>query len=168
MEMYKEPAPNYDELLVKREEMNSILSGIVGSELYSLVGDELNKQYATIKLEKQDSATLKSLMEEKRLKIAALQEIKEENDSEEFKTVLKDLLENEKKHQEELLLIKKKEEEKQRLIEIEKEKKRREEIIRRQKALEEERKKEIEERTRRLLDEKKTSVITSSKDSNKV
>ncbi|MBQ6495514.1 MAG: hypothetical protein IJI49_05900 [Bacilli bacterium] len=164
LEIYNKPTLNYDELLNKREEINSILSGIVGSELYAEVGEELNKQYATIKLEKQDMATLKSLMEEKKIKMSALEEIKKENDSEEFREALADLLENERKHQEELLLIKKKEEEKQRLIELEKEKKRREEIIRRQKVLEEERNKEIEERTKRLLDEKKTSVLTTSKD----
>lgn len=168
IEIYNSPTVNYDELLNKREEMNSILSGIVGSDLYKEVGEELNKQYATIKLEKQDSATLKSLMEEKKIKTSSLIEIKKENDSEEVKAALADLLENERKHQEELLLIKKKEEEKQRLIELEKEKKRREEIIRRQKALEEERNKEIEERTRMLLNEKKTSVLTSSKENNKV
>ena len=164
LEIYNNPTLNYDELLNKREEMNSILSGIVGSDLYKEVGEELNKQYATIKLEKQDSATLKSLSEEKRIKLSALEDIKKENDSEEFKNILADLLENERKHDEELLLIKKKEEEKQRLIELEKEKKRREEIIRRQKALEEERNKEIEERTKRLLNEKKTSVLSSTKD----
>ena len=163
IEIYKNPVSNYEEMLSKREEINSILSGIVSSDLYLEVGDELNKQYATIKLEKQDVATLRSLIEEKNLKTATLEEINRENNSDQFKGMLANLLENEKKHQEQLLLIKKKEEEKQRLIEIEKEKRRHEEMLRRQKALEEERKKEIEERTKQLLVEKKNPVLTKDK-----
>ena len=166
LEIYRNPTSNYDELLAKREEMNSIFSGIVSSDLYSLVGEEINKQYASIKLEKQDVATLKSLIEEKNAKKATLEEITRENNSDEFKGLLADLLVNEKKHQEELLLKKKKEEEAKRLVEIEKEKKRREEIIRRQKLLEEERKKEIEERTKQLLVEKKNPIISSKEKAN--
>ena len=166
IEIYEKPTSNYEELLNKREEINSILSGITSSELYSLVGEELNKQYATIKLEKQDVATLKSLMEEKNAKKNTLEEINKENDSDEFKEMLADLLENEKKHQEKLLLEEKKKEEERRLIELEKERKRREEIIKRQKALEEERKKEIEERTKQLLVEKKNPILSTSKDKN--
>ncbi len=168
LEIYNNPTLNYEELLSKREEMNSILSGIVSSELYKEVGEELNKQYATIKLEKQDVATLKSLNEEKRVKTETLEQIDVENSSDEFKGVLASLLENEKKHQEELLLIKKKEEEKKRLIELEKEKKRREEMIKRQKALEEERKKEIEERTKKLLVEKQNPILFTNKDGSEV
>ena len=163
IEIYKNPVSNYDELLNKREEINSILSGIVSSDLYLEVGEELNKQYASIKLEKQDVATLKSLLEEKKIKSSTLEEINRENDSDEFKELLADLLENEKKHQEKLLLEEKKREEKRKLVQLEEEKKRREEIIRRQKALEEERKKEIEERTKQLLVEKKNPVLYSSK-----
>ena len=146
LEIYRNPTSNYDELLAKREEMNSIFSGIVSSDLYSLVGEEINKQYASIKLEKQDVATLKSLIEEKNAKKATLEEITRENNSDEFKGLLADLLVNEKKHQEELLL--------------------KEEIIRRQKLLEEERKKEIEERTKQLLVEKKNPIISSKEKAN--
>lgn len=165
--IYKEKVDNYDELLVKREEINNILSSIIGSELYSLVGNELNKEYATIKLEGQDVATLNSLVEEKELKLQTLKDIDEENNSDIVKGLLSSLLENEKRYQEKLLLEKKKKEEerkeKERLEEI----KRKEEMARRQKALEEERKKEIEERTKQLLVEKKNSVLNTP-DENKV
>lgn len=66
MEVYDEDVDSYEELLTKREEINNILTGIVSSELYLEVGDELNKEYATIKLEQQDKATLKSLRRRKR------------------------------------------------------------------------------------------------------
>lgn len=164
IEIYKNPVKDYDELLKKREEINSILSGIVSSELYLEVGNELNKEYATIKLEQQDVATLKSLIEEKNNKIRTLEEINEENGSEQFKGILSTLLENERKYQEKLKLEKKKQEEERRAKQLEEEKRKKQEIVRRQKALEEERKKEIEERTKQLLVEKKNPILFNSKD----
>ncbi len=164
MEVYDEDVDSYEELLTKREEINNILTGIVSSELYLEVGDELNKEYATIKLEQQDKATLKSLEEEKENKLRTLEEIKQENSSDQFKGILANLLENEKKYQEQLLLEKKKQEEERKKKELEEEKKKHQEILRRQKALEEERKKEIEERTKQLLVEKKNPVLSSTKD----
>ena len=137
IDIYKNPVSNYDELLSKREEINSILNGIVSSDLYLEVGEELNKEYATIKLEAQDAATLKSLIEEKNNKVSTLERINRENSSAEFKGMLANLLENEKKHQEKLLLEKKKREE--------------------------ERKKEIEERTKQLLVEKKNPILSTAK-----
>lgn len=164
IEIYKNPTDGYDELLSKREEINSILSGIVSSELYLEVGEELNKEYATIKLEQQDVATLKSLMEERDSKKVTLEEINRENDSEQFKGILSNLLENEKKYQERLLLERKKREEEEKARELEEERRKQEEILRRQKALEEERKKEIEERTKQLLVEKKNPILFASKE----
>ena len=162
--IYKDKVDSYDELLVKREEINNILSSITGSELYSLVGNELNKEYATIRLEGQDVATLNSLVEEKELKLQNLKDIDEENNSDIVKGLLSSLLENEKKYQGKLLLEKKKKEEelkeKERLEEI----KRKEEMAKRQKALEEERKKEIEERTKQLLVEKKNPILIAQKE----
>lgn len=165
--IYKNQTNNYSELLEKRETINNILVNITNSELYKLVGIELNKQYATIKLEKQDMQNVKSLIEEKELKISKLNEINIENDSDEFKTLLANLLENERKYQEHLRQQERKKElerlEKERLIEQEKQK----ELAIKQKELEEERKKEIERRTRELLIEKKNPILMSNKNENK-
>lgn len=162
--LYKDPVDDYEKLVQKREEMNNILLNITSSELYAMVGNELNKQYASIKLEQQDIATLKSLIEERDLKTQTLKEIIEENNSEAFKGLLANLLENEKKYQQKLLQEKKKKElerlEQEKLQEIKKQ----EEIAKRQKALEEERKKEIERRTKELLIEKKKPVLMSTKE----
>lgn len=161
--LYRQPVGNYEELLSKREEINNILTNITGSELYSMIGNELNKEYATIKLEGQDIATLKSLIEERDNKKQLLSNINFENNSEEFKTLLANLLENERKYQEKLNEEKKKREqerlEKQRL----EEKRKLEEMAKRQKALEEERKKEIERRTKQLLVEKQNPVLMTPK-----
>lgn len=166
IEIYKKPVDNYDELLSKREEINTILSGIVNSDLYLEVGNELNKEYATIKLEKQDVATLESLVEEKENKTRQLENINKENNSEQFKGILATLLENEKKYQEQLALEKSRQEEARKAKALEEEKRKQQEIIRRQKALEEERKKEIEERTKQLLVEKKNPILFSNKEDN--
>lgn len=159
IEIYKNPVQNYEELLKKREEINNILTGITSSELYLEVGTELTKEYATIKLEKQDMTTLKSLIEEKENKTRTLKDINEENESEEFKGILSTLLENEKRYQEKLSLEKKKKEEEEKARRLEEAKRKHKEMIKRQKALEEERKKEIEERTKQLLVEKKNPIL---------
>lgn len=165
--IYKNPVDSYDALLAKREEMNNILLGITSSELYSIIGSELNKEYATVKLEAQDVATLKSLMEERDIKNQTLKDIEIENNSEEFKGLLASLLENEKKYQEQLRLEKKKKEQERLERERQEEKKKLEEMAKRQKALEEERKKEIERRTKQLLVEKKNPVLMPIKEENK-
>lgn len=164
IDIYKDEVTNYDELLNKREEINNILTSIPNSELYNQVGHELNKEYATIKLEGQDIATLKSLMEEKNLKEQNLNEIINDNNSDVVKNVLANLLENEKKYQAKLALEKKKKEEEERELERIREEKRKEEMAKRQKLLEEERKKEIEKRTKQLLVEKKNPVLMSQSD----
>lgn len=161
--LYKQKTTSYTELLNKREEMNNILTSITSSELYSMIGPELNKEYATIKLESQDIATLKSLTEERDNKKQILKDINIENNSEEFKNLLENLLENERKHQEKLNEEKKRRELER--IEREKEEERRklEEMAKRQKALEEERKKEIERRTKQLLEEKQKPILMTPK-----
>ena len=163
MEIYQKETSDYESLLSKREEINSILTGITSSELYLEVGEELNKEYATIKLEQQDKATLKSLEEEKENKTRTLEEINRENDSEEFKRILAHLLENEKKYQEKLAQEKPRKEEERKARMLEEERRKQKEILRRQKALEEERKKEIEERTKQLLVEKKNPILFTNK-----
>lgn len=167
IDVYKNFCDDYDSLLAKREEINNILSGITSSELYEAVGNELNKQYATIKLEQQDVTTLNSLMEERENKSKMLTDINIENESDEFKTILSNLLENEKKHQEQLALEKKKKEEEMRERKKLEEKKMQEEILKRQRLLEEERNKEIERRTKQLLDEKKNPILMTDKEEKK-
>lgn len=161
--LYKQEVENYDELLNKREEINNILMNITSSELYSMVGNELNKEYAAIKLEGQDIATLKSLIEERDNKKQLLEDINFENNSEEFKALLANLLENERKHQEKLNEEKKKREQERLERQKQEERRRLEEMAKRQKALEEERKKEIERRTKQLLVEKQNPVLMTSK-----
>ena len=164
IDIYKEEINTYEELLAKREEINNVLINIQNSELYSLVGYELNKQYATIKLEGQDIATLKSLVDEKNLKEQKLNEVIIDNNSEVVKNVLANLLENEKKYQAKLAMERKKKEEEQKELERIKAIKIKEEMAKRQKLLEEERKKEIERRTKQLLVEKKNPVLISQND----
>ena len=157
--MYDRVVNNYDELLAKRDEINDILSQIDSSDFYKLVFNEINKQYNTIKLELQDNKTLKTVSEEKKSKESLLSEIKKENESDEFNSVLNELLKNEKIKQD-------KEEQERRKIEYEErqkklieDSKKLEEIRRKQKILEEERKREIEIRTREMLVKQKTGVI---------
>ncbi len=163
IEIYKVPCSDYESILSKREEMNEILTNIINSELYNEVGHELNKEYATIKLEKQDVITLNSLLDEREKKKNILLEINRENESEEFKSMLSNLLENEKKHQEKIKEERKKQEEIERRKKLEEEKKIQEEILKRQRLIEEERKKEIERRTKQLLVEKKNPVLMTEK-----
>ena len=160
--LYKNPINNYDELLNKREEINNILLNITNSELYSIIGNELNKEYSTIKLESQDMATLKSLMEEREIKTQKLKEVKEENNSDSIKGLLANLLENERKYQEQLEKEKRKKEQEKLEQEKIEEQKKLEELAKRQKELEEERNKEIERRTKQLLDEKKNPILINS------
>ncbi len=167
IDIYNDSCDDYDSLLDKREKINDILNNIVSSDLYKEVGTELKKEYATIKLEQQDAATLDSLLEERENKHAMLVEINEENESEQFKLILSNLLENEKKHQEELLLEQKKKEAKIRERQLLEEKRKQEEAIKHQRLLEEERKKEIERRTKQLLVEKKNPVLITDKDDKK-
>lgn len=163
--IYKNPVNDYNKMLSKREEINNILMNITSSELYHLVGNELNKEYATIKLEQQDMSTLKSLVEEKNLKESNLEDIIAENNSEELKGLLANLLENEKKYQEKVMEEKQKKEQERLKQERIEEERRQKEIAKRQQALEEERKKEIERRTKQLLVEKKNPVLNKSRES---
>lgn len=164
LSMYDKTVSNYEQLLAKREEINNILSQIDNSDFYKLVSSELNKQYNTIKLEQQDLKTFDSLNNEKDTKERLLNEIEEENNSEEFSLVLNDLLKNEKlKHEQEVIEKRKKEyeERQQKLIE---DSKKQEEIRKRQKIIEEARKRDIEIRTKELLEAKQKTVISPKND----
>ena len=163
MEIYDRNVDNYDELLNKRKEVNDILKYVKNQELLGMILDTVTKQYNTITMEQQDINTFNDLVLEKERKMNALSEINTENNSEEFQSVLKVLIANEKKKQEKLL------EEQRRIEEIEKkkrlevERKKQEEILKRQRIIEEARKKEIEKRTKQLLMEQHNSVLQTKK-----
>ena len=159
MEIYDNVITDYEQLLNKREEMYNILNEISSSKLYSIVGEELNKQYNTIKIEKQDMSTYETLVSEREKKYSELQEILEENDSQEFKDVLDELLLNEKKRQEEFLKEQRKREYDERQKRLIEEKKLEDERRKRQQLINEERKKEQGDLTQKLIEEQNNTVI---------
>ena len=159
MEIYDNIISDYEQLLSKREEMNEILSEISSSQLYNIIGEELNKQYNTIKIEKQDMKTYETLVDERERKFSELEKINEENNSDEFKDVLDELLINEKKRQEELLQEQRKKEYEERQRKLIEEKRLEDERRKRQQLILEERKKEQESRTRQLLEQQRKTVI---------
>lgn len=163
MEIFNREVNTYDELLKKRKEVNELLKYIKNEDFINMIIDTVSKQYNTILMEQQDINTFNDLTLEKERKLEVLSEIDGENNSEEFQSVLKVLIENEKKRQEKILEEKRKalEEEKKRKIELEK--KRQEEILKRQKVIEEARKKEIEKRTKQLLEQQQNSVLSTKK-----
>ena len=69
IDIYDKKVNGYDELLEKRENMNEILKNISDSELYRQIYDELNKEYNTIKLEKQDIENYENLKNEREKRI---------------------------------------------------------------------------------------------------
>ena len=52
--IFDQKTSNYDELLDKRENIDTILKNITSTELYKEINSELSKQYNTIKLEGND------------------------------------------------------------------------------------------------------------------
>lgn len=163
MEIFNREVNDYDELINKRREVNDVLKYIKDREFLDIIMDTVSKQYNTIIMEQQDINTYNDLTLEKDRKMEALTEIESENNSEEFQSILKVLIENEKKRQEKIMEEQRKieEEEKKRRLEIER--KKQEEILKRQKIIEEARKKEIEKRTRELLEQQQNSVLQGKK-----
>ena len=163
MEIFNREVNDYDELITKRREINDILKYIKDKDFLDMVLDTVSKQYNTIIMEQQDINTYNDLTLEKDRKMEALTEIESENNSEEFQSMLKVLIENEKKRQEKIMEEQRKieEEEKKRRLEIER--KKQEEILKRQKIIEEARKKEIEKRTKELLEQQQNSVLQGKK-----
>ena len=159
MEIYDNIISDYEQLLSKREEMNEILSELSSSQLYNIIGEELNKQYNTIKIEKQDMKTYETLVDERERKFNELEKINAENNSDEFKNVLDELLINEKKRQEELLQEQRKKEYEERQRKLIEEKRLEDERRKRQQLIIEERKREQESRTRQLLEQQRKTVI---------
>ena len=159
---------DYDSLLNKRKEINEILKYIKNQELLDMIKDTIEKQYNTIIMEGQDINTYHDLVLEKQRKEEAINEINNENNSEEFQTVLKELIENERKKQERILEEQRRVEEIERKKRLEIERKRQEEILRRQRIIEETRKKEMEERTKKMLEEQQKSILQTKKKENVV
>jgi len=159
MEIFNREVSDYDELLIKRKEMNELLKNVRNKDINDLIYGTLSKQYETIMNEIEDSNNYNDLVKEYDRKQEALIEIEEENNSEKFQEILGELIDNERKRQERIAeeqrLIE--EEEKKRRLEIER--KKQEEILKKQKIIEEARKKEIEKRTRELLVQQKNSVL---------
>ena len=168
MDIYGNDVTDYNQLLAKRKEINEIVKYIKNEDFLNMIMDMISKQYTTITMEEQDINTYNDLIKEKDRKITALREIDEENNSDEFQSILKELIENEKKRQEKILEEQKRieEEEKKRRLEIER--KRQEEILKRQRIIEEARKKEIEKRTKQMLEEQHNSVIQGKKKENPI
>ncbi len=165
MEIYNSNVETYEELLSKRKEINEIMKYIKDRELLSLISDTVSKQYSTILMEEQDVNTYNDLVLEKDRKLEALSEIAEENNSDEFQSVLKVLIENENKRQARILEEQRKIEEEEKKKRLEVERKRQEEILKRQKLIEEARKKEMEKRTRQMLEEQQNSVLQPKRQS---
>ena len=159
MEIYDNVISDYEQLLNKREEMNDILNEISSSHLYNIVGEELNKQYNTIKIEKQDINTYETLVSERERKFSELEQITEENNSDEFREVLDELLVNERKKQEERLQEQRKQEYEERQRRLIEEKRLEDERRKRQQLIIEERKKEQETRTKKLLEQQRKTLI---------
>ena len=168
MEIFNIEVNNYDELLDKRKQINGILEDIKNRDLLGMIMDTVGKQYNTILMEQQDINTFNDLALEKEKKIETVSQIEKENNSEEFQTVLKVLIENERKKQEKILNEQRKRDEEERKQRLEIERKKQEEILKRQRIIEEARKKEIEKRTKKMLQDQQNSVLQSRKPNEKV
>lgn len=162
MEIYDIVISDYEQLLNKREEMNDILNEISSSYLYKIIGEELNKQYNTIKIEKQDMSTYETLVNERENKYNELEKITEENNSEEFRNILDELLVNEKKRQEEILKEKRKQEYEERQRKLIEDKRLEDERRKRQQLILDERKKQQENLSKQLLEQQRKTVIKES------
>lgn len=159
LEIYNREVINYDELLIKRKEMNELIKNIKEPEIMNQIYETLSRQYETIMLEIEDVNTYNELVSEESSKREQLNQIEEENNSETFTEVLSELLENEKARRQKIEEERRKIEEEEKQRRMEKEREKQEEILRRQKIIEEARKKEIEKRTKKMLEQQQKSVI---------
>ena len=163
-DIYSKKTETFEDLLIKREKIENIFSKIPNSELYKKVYSEINEQYLTILIEKQDILTMNSLMTEKSSKEKVKVELEDENNSKEFQGLLQELLINEQKRQKQELLEKQRQEEKERQLKLLEEKEKQEEIYKRQQLIEEKRKKETAERTKWLIEANNKTVIKNNND----
>lgn len=164
LEIYNREVLNYDELLIKRKEMNELVKNIKDTEIMNQIYDTISKQYETIMQEMDDVNTYNELINEENTKREILNELEEENNSETFTEVLSELLENEKLRREKIEEERRKIEEEEKQRRMEKEREKQEEILKRQKIIEEARKKEIEKRTKKMLEQQQKSVIVAKKE----
>ena len=153
MDIYDKKTKNYEELIEKRNHINDIINKIPTSNLYYELNDFLKEQYSNLLKQKEDIITLKSLEDEKKYKLSLIEDKKQENNSDIYKDIIKELNDQEERIREQKLLEIKKEEELNRQKLIEEQKERQEEIKKRQKLIEEQRKKEMEERAKKILQE---------------
>lgn len=164
IDIYDKKVNGYDELLEKREDMNEILKNISDSELYKQISDELNKEYNTIKLEKQDIENYETLKQEREKRNKLLYEIDEENNSKEFKSVIEEIVKNENRLVEEKIRKAKQEEYKERQKKLLEEQKIEASRVRRQKLIEEARLKEQQERLAKVKALQEKTVINPKKE----
>lgn len=162
--IYDNTVTGYDELLEKREKINGILKNISGSKLHDEISDELNKEYNTIKLEKQDIENYENLKLEREEKNKLLYEIEEENNSKEFKSVVDEFVRNENRVREEKVRKAKKEEYQERQKKLLEEQKIEASRVRRQKLIEEKRLKEQQERLEKVKELQEKTVINPNKE----
>ena len=142
LNIYDNKVDNYDELLAKREKMHDIFMNIEDSDFYKLVSSEMNKQYNTIKIEEQDVKTYREIISDLEERKQRIEEIDFENNSDEFKTILEELIKNEKVRQEQIIQEQRRREYEERQRQLILENKRQEEIKRRQILIDEARRKE--------------------------
>ena len=163
IEINDQTVNSYDELVAKRRRVNEILKYVKNQDLLDMIVDMVTKQFSTILMEQQDVNTFNDLAIERERKLEAIAEIDSENNSEEFQSVLNDLIANERKRKEKMLEEQRKIEEKEKQKRLEIQRKKQEEVLKRQRIIEEARKKEIERRTKKLLEEQNNSVLQGKK-----
>lgn len=146
LNIYDKKTENYDELLAKREKMQDIFMNIEDSDFYKLVSSEMNKQYNTIKIEEQDVKTYREIISDLEERKQRIEEIDFENNSDEFKSILEELIKNEKARQEQIIQEQRRREYEERQRQLILENKRQEEIKRRQILIDEARRKEEQRR----------------------
>lgn len=146
LNIYDNKVDNYDELLAKREKMHDIFMNIEDSDFYKLVSSEMNKQYNTIKIEEQDVKTYREIISDLEERKQRIEEIDFENNSDEFKSILEELIKNEKARQEQIIQEQRRREYEERQRQLILENKRQEEIKRRQILIDEARRKEEQRR----------------------
>lgn len=164
IDIYDKSVNGYEELLEKREEMNDILKNISDSELHDEISDELNKEYNTIRLERQDIENYEELKAERERKNRELYDIEEENNSKEFKAVVDELVKNENRVREEQIRKAKKEEFQERQKKLLEEQKIEASRVRRQKLIEEARLKEQHARLEKVKELQEKTVINPKKE----
>lgn len=163
IDVYDKSVSGYEELLEKRENINEILKNISDSSLYNEIAEELNKEYNTIRLEKQDIDNYESLKEERERKNRILYDIDEENNSKEFKAVIDEFVRNENRIREEQIRKAKREEYQERQKKLLEEQKIEASRVRRQKLIEEARLKEQRERFDKVKELQNNTVINTKK-----